>query len=167
MDPLSRGPAPGCPASKEQEERAWTPCPGGTHLGVPLPTPSPHPGQAVGCRPAGKYLQDEDEVVHWPAALVQVVVGSQAVALIKPYFLVDTGMLQQVQKDLLRDPQRAEDVHLCPTVGKRDGDTVLWAQHSPRQHTTARLGSPSLPDTHRTRLSVAGRGQPPSGEPRY
>lgn len=140
--------------------------PGGMHLDVPLPIPSPHPGQAVGCRPAGTYLQDEDEVVHRPATLVQVVVGGQAVALIKPYFLVDAGMLQQVQEDLLRDPQRAEDVHLCPTAGKRDGDTVLWAQHSLCQHTTARLSSPSLPDTHRMRLSVVSRGQPPSGEPR-
>lgn len=60
------------------------------------------------------YLQDENEVIHRLAALVEVVVRGQAVALVKPHFLVDAGMLQQVQQDLLRDAQWAEHIHFCP-----------------------------------------------------
>lgn len=61
---------------------------------------------------APSYLQDEGEVVRRLAALVQVMVCGQAVALIKPHFLVDTGVPQQVQQDLLRHSQWAEHIHL-------------------------------------------------------
>lgn len=47
------------------------------------------------------HLQDEHEVIDRLAALVQVMVGSPAVVLVKPHFLVDAGVLQQVQQDLL------------------------------------------------------------------
>ena len=42
-------------------------------------------------------------------------VCSQTVVLVKPHFLVDAGMLQQVQQDLLGDSQGAENIRL----GKR------------------------------------------------
>lgn len=82
---------------------------------------------------APSYLQDENEIVHRLAALVQVMVCSQAVTLVKPHFLVDAGMLQQVQQDLLGDAQGAEHIHLCPVVGKRD--SVHRAQSGLHNHT--------------------------------
>lgn len=78
------------------------------------------------------YLQDEDEVVYRLAALVQIMVCGQAVVLVKHHLLVDTGMLQQVQQDFLRDSQWAEDIHLCPTVGERD--SVHWGPNGLSSH---------------------------------
>lgn len=78
------------------------------------------------------YLQDENEVIYWLAALVQIMVCGQAVALVKLHLLVDTGMLQQVQQDFLRDSQWAEHIHLCPTVGERD--SVHWGPNGLSSH---------------------------------
>lgn len=78
------------------------------------------------------YLQNENEVIYWLAALVQIMVCGQAVALVKRHLLVDTGMLQQVQQDFLRDSQWAEHIHLCPTVGERD--SVHWGPNGLSSH---------------------------------
>lgn len=124
----------------------YTPhCSGGVSLDAPpLLSPGPRCRQAAGSRLARHYLQDEDEIIHGLAALVQVVVCGQAVALIKSHFLVDTGMLQQVKQDLLGDPQWAEHIHLCPTVDKRDRGQCPPGTARPVNHTTS-CSPPGLP----------------------
>lgn len=117
---------------------------------------------------APSYLQDENEIVHRLAALVQVMVCSQAVALVKPHFLVDAGMLQQVQQNLLGDAQGAEHIHLCPVVEKRD--SVHRAQRGLHNHTRLLLPPEPrhLPNTRElgrphTRLPwLAGGGASPA-----
>lgn len=65
------------------------------------------------CSETRWYLEDEDEIIDRLVALVQVVLGSQAVAVIELHLLVDAGVLEEVQQDLLGDPGWAEEIHFC------------------------------------------------------
>lgn len=44
---------------------------------------------------------------------VQIVTRTQTVVWVKVHFLVDTGVTQQVEQDLLRHARRAEVLHFC------------------------------------------------------
>lgn len=57
------------------------------------------------------YLQQQDEIVHRMVARVQIVAWAQPVAGVKVHFLVDTGVTEQVEQDLLRHTSRAEVLH--------------------------------------------------------
>lgn len=74
------------------------------------------------------HLQQEDEIVHWMVACVQVVIRAQTVVLVKVHFLVDTGVTQQVEQDLLRHAAGAEVLHFCRRGSKvRARDRVsVW-----------------------------------------
>lgn len=63
------------------------------------------------------HLQQQDEVVHRVVACVQIVSRAQAVVRVKVHFLVDTGVAQQVEQDLLRHAPGAEVLHFCKGVG--------------------------------------------------
>lgn len=52
-------------------------------------------------------------------ARVQIVGGAEAIAGVKVHLLVDTGVAQKVEKDLLRHTRRAEVLHLCATSKTR------------------------------------------------
>lgn len=66
-------------------------------------------------------LQQQDEIVHWVVSRVQIVSGAQAVVGVKVHFLVDTGVTQQVEQDLLRHTSGAEVLHLCKRRGSKVG----------------------------------------------
>lgn len=78
------------------------------------------------------HLQQQDEVIHRVVARVQVVSGAQAVVGVKVHFLVDTGVAQQVEQDLLGHSARAEVLHFCK--GEGGGS---WGQR-PRQQDAKR-----------------------------
>lgn len=59
------------------------------------------------------HLQQQDEVIHRVVARIQVVSGAQAVVGVKVNFLVDTGVAQQMEQDLLGDSAGAEVLHFC------------------------------------------------------
>lgn len=59
------------------------------------------------------HLQQQDEVVHRVVARVEIVSCTQTVVGVKVHFLVDTGVTQQVEQDLLRHSAGAEVLHLC------------------------------------------------------
>lgn len=65
----------------------------------------------------GTYLQQQDEVVHRLVAGVQVVAGAQPVVGFEVHLLVDTGVAQEVEQNLLGHPGRAEVLHLCRARG--------------------------------------------------
>lgn len=59
------------------------------------------------------YLQQQDEVVHRVVARVEIVSCTQTIVGVKVHFLVDTGVTQQVEQDLLRHSAGAEVLHFC------------------------------------------------------
>lgn len=59
------------------------------------------------------HLQQQDEVIHWVVARVEIVSGTQTVVGVKVHFLVDTGVTQQVEQDLLRHSAGAEVLYFC------------------------------------------------------
>lgn len=64
-------------------------------------------------RQADTYLQQQDEIVHRVVSRVQIVSRAQPVVWVKVYFLVDTGVTEQVEQDLLRHASGAEVLHFC------------------------------------------------------
>lgn len=50
-------------------------------------------------------------------ARVQIVSRTQTVVWVKVHFLVDTGVAQQVEQDLLRHAPGAEVLHFCKGAG--------------------------------------------------
>lgn len=61
---------------------------------------------------AATYLQDEDEVVHGFALLVDVVVGRPLVTVVELDLLDHVGVAQDSQQHLVWDLRRAEEAHL-------------------------------------------------------
>lgn len=47
------------------------------------------------------HLQQQDEVIHWVVACIEVVVQAKPVGGVKVHFLVDTGMTKQMEEYLL------------------------------------------------------------------
>lgn len=64
-------------------------------------------------RKAEAYLQQQDEVIHRVVAGVEVVARAQPVVWVKVHFLVDTGVTEQVEQDLLGHASGAEVLHFC------------------------------------------------------
>lgn len=54
------------------------------------------------------HLQDEDEVVHWPVALVETVLHGPLVFMVVLQLLDDVGVFEEPQQDLLREAGRFE-----------------------------------------------------------
>lgn len=65
------------------------------------------------CRDTSAYLQQQDEVVHRLVAGVQIVARAQPVVRVEVHFLVDAGVTEQVEQNLLGHAARAEVFHLC------------------------------------------------------
>lgn len=68
--------------------------------------------------PAPTHLQDEDEVVHGPVALVEIVLCGSLVLLVVLQFLDDMGVFEEPQEDLLREVGRFEGFDFW---GRREG----------------------------------------------
>lgn len=67
------------------------------------------------------YLQQQDEVVHGLVPGVQVVARAQTVVVVEVDLLVDAGVAQQVEQNLLRHPDRTEVLHLWRS-SEEEGD---------------------------------------------
>lgn len=78
---------------------------------------------------ARTHLQQQDEVVHRVVARVQIVSGAQTVVGVKVHLLVDTGVAQQVEQDLLGHSAGAEVLHFCKGGGR-------WGQRSRQRDAT-------------------------------
>lgn len=64
-------------------------------------------------------------------ARVQIVSGAQTVVGVKVHFLVDTGVAQQVEQDLLGHSAGAEVLHFCKGAGGE-----RWGQRSGQRDVT-------------------------------
>ena len=47
------------------------------------------------------HLQQQDEVIHWVVARIEVVVQAKPVGGVKVHFLVDAGMTEEMEEYLL------------------------------------------------------------------
>lgn len=74
-----------------------------------------------------KYLQQKDEIVHWVVAGVKIVCWAQTVVRVKVHFLVDTGVTEQVEQDLLRYTCWAEVFHFYRGQrSNRTSELIVW-----------------------------------------
>lgn len=83
------------------------------------------------CPNMSTYLQQQDEIVHRVVASVEIVAWAQPVVWVKVHFLVDTGVTEQVEQDLLRHAGGAEVIHFCRGRKSETHDTInslpgLW-----------------------------------------
>lgn len=70
------------------------------------------------------YLQQQDEVVHRVVSCVQIVTRAQPVVWVKVHFLVDTGVTEQVEQNLLGHASGAEVLHFYRGQRSQTQDTV-------------------------------------------
>lgn len=74
-----------------------------------------------------KYLQQKDEIVHWVVAGVKIMCWAQTVVRVKVHFLVDTGVTEQVEQDLLRYTCWAEVFHFYRGQrSNRTSELIVW-----------------------------------------
>lgn len=69
------------------------------------------------------YLQQQDEIIHRVVSRVQVVTRAQPVVVVKVHLLVDAGVTEQVEQNLLGHPSGAEVLHFCRGERSETRDT--------------------------------------------
>lgn len=79
------------------------------------------------CPNTSTYLQQQDEIVHRVVASVEIVAWAQPVVWVKVHFLVDAGVTEQVEQDLLGHTAGTEVFHLCRGQRSETRDTVSSA----------------------------------------